>query len=94
MRRVEHNCLQLRPVGVGAPCAPLSQRVGQAERLEREMCVKHNMSCYNLCIGSLGDMGANWGGEARMLQNIHVLLHFLRQGVGQAERLEREMCET
>ena len=28
------------------------------------------------------DAGANWGGEARILQNMYVLQHFRRQGVG------------
>ena len=59
-----------------------------------EKCVKHAMFCCILCIECLGDLGAQWRGEARILQNIYVLLHAWRQGVGQAERLEREMCKT
>ena len=74
---------------------PLWAAMGWARRSAwSEKCVKHAMFCYILSIGCLSDLGAKWRGEARVLQNIYVLLHFWRHGVGQAERLEREMCKT
>ena len=35
-----------------------------------EKCGKHNMFCYILSIGCLGDQGATCGGQARMVQNM------------------------